>query len=149
MKSLFLKKGWAGKTIGRRETIDRFNPLLRQHHEINYTHEAAIARLKEGDVVDRLNELQRTARADAGKLSETILSCGGVPESGVDMEVGDFNPGNNQSEIVAHLIDREQAFLDDVDAEKKVEHQMRSRAILENVERNTRERLDYLKSIRS
>lgn len=148
MKSLLLKKGWAGKTISRAETIDRLNPLLRQHNEINYTYDAALGRLNDTAVVDRLNQLQRTARNDAGKLSESILSCGGVPESGTDMGPADFDPGNTLKGIAAHLIDLEQAFLDAIDSERKIEHQMRTRAILENVKRNTTERLEYFKSIR-
>lgn len=149
MKSLLLKKGWAGKTITRHETVDRVNPLLRRHHEINFTYDSAIARLKDQEVVDRLNGFQHIARADAGKMSETVLSCGGVPESGVDMEPGDFDPGDDQRSILTHLIEREQAFLDAIAAEKKIEHQMRTRAILEVVTNNTRQRLDYLNSIRT
>ncbi len=149
MKSLFLKKGWAGKTISREETIERTNPLLRHHNEINFTYDAALARITDESVIERLNEFQRIARNDAGKLSETVLSCGGVPETGVDMGPEDFDPGSNLKEITAYLIDREKAFLDALDAERKIEHQMRTRAILENVENNTSSRLEYLKSIRA
>lgn len=149
IKDLLLKKGWAGKTITRKETVDRLNPLLRRHHEINYTYDAAASRLQNREAVDRIDAFQRVARADAGKLSESVLSCGGVPETGVDMEPADFNPGDNDQSIVDHLKDLEQSFLDALSGEKKVDHQMRSRAILEVVEKNTRERLDYLKSIRS
>lgn len=149
IKDLLLKKGWAGKTISRKETVDRLNPLLRRHHEINYTYDAAASRLQNREIVDRIHAFQEVARADAGKISETVLSCGGVPETGVDMEPADFNPGDSDDAIVKHLRDLEQSFLDALGPEKKADHQMRSRAILEVVEKNTRERLAFLKSIGS
>jgi hypothetical protein len=146
MKNLLLKQGWAGRTINRAESADRLNPILRKHHELNYTYDAAIARLG-GDEYDRLSAFQRTARADAGKLSESILSLGGRPENGVDMEPGSFDPGSERKTIFQRLVELEESFIDSISAESKVEHQMRTRAILGNTATNARERLDYLKSV--
>jgi hypothetical protein len=146
MKDLLLKKGWAGRTMSRAESVERLNPLLRAHHELNYTYDAAIARLS-GDESTELSRLQRTARADGGKISESILSLGGRPESGVDMDPASFDPGSDRGSILQRLLEMERSFADKVAAESKFEHQMRSRAILGNTESNARKRLDYLKSI--
>lgn len=146
MKNLLLKQGWAGRTINRADSIQRLNPILRKHHELNYTYDSAASRF-EGDELNRLNALQRTARADAGKLSESILSFGGLPESGVDMEPGSFDAGSDRNSVLQRLIELEESFIDGISAESDVEHQMRTRAILGNTATNARERLDYLKSI--
>lgn len=147
MKKLLLKKGWAGRTLTRAESVNRLNPVLRAHHELNYAYDAAIDRIGDPDVAARMASFQRTARADAGKLSESILSLGGVPESGVGMERSTFNPGTERRHILDRLIELESNFIDRISDENKVDHQMRSRAILGNTETNTRERLDYLKSV--
>jgi bacterioferritin (cytochrome b1) len=146
MKNLLLKKGWAGRTMDRAESARRLNPVLRAHHELNYTYDAAIARLDNGELTDRLAAFQRTARADAGKLSESVLSLGGIPQTGVDMEPDAYDPGSDRDSILRRLIEIEERFVEQIDAENKVEHQMRSRAILGNTRQNTRERLDFLKS---
>jgi hypothetical protein len=149
MKDLIFQKGGIGRALNRTDSISRLNPVLRTHHELNYTYDAAIARLDGGEIAGRLSALQRYARADAGKISESVLSLGGVPESGVDMEPNSFDAGSNHNEIIDRLIDLESRFIDDIDAESKVDHQMRTRAILSATRKNARERLDYLKSVKN
>ncbi|MFW5955357.1 MAG: hypothetical protein ACOCSK_01300 [Rhodothermales bacterium] len=146
MKEVFLKKGWAGKTLSRVDSIARINPILEQHNALNYTYDAATARLQNADVRLSLEQHQKIARADAGKLSESILSMGGVPRSGVGMERTDFDPGESSEEIRNTLLRLEEQFLKALADEHGANHQMRNRAILQNVEKNTRARADYLKS---
>ncbi len=148
LKDALLNKGWGGRTITRQETLERLNVILRPFHEMTYTYDVAIERLSNAESRERLKSFQRTTRADGGKLAESVLSSGGVPESGVDMELRDFDPGNDDASIVAHLIDLENALLDRVAEERKVSHRMHTRAVLGAVEKNAKERLDYLKSIR-
>ena len=148
LKDALLNKGWGGRTITRQETRERLNVILRPFHELTYTYDVAISRLSDFDSRAHLESFQRKTRADGGKMAESILSAGGVPESGVDMEPSDFDPGNDDSSIVAHLMDLEKALLDRLADERKVSHQMHTRAVLGAVQKNVNERLDYLKSIR-
>jgi hypothetical protein len=145
MKNFLLKKGWAGRTIGRQESVDRLNAILQSHHEINAAYDTEVPGIGTEEDRNRLDALRRTSRADAGKLSETILSLGGVPASGIGLRASTTDADASTS--VRRLIDLESKFLDRIAGESKVEHQMKSRAILGNSEANARERLEFLKSL--
>ena len=86
LKDLLLQKGWAGKTISRAETVDRVNPVIHRLIALNQ-HYDAFLRSSQGEGLDaQLASLQKTARADVGKLAETVFSCGGTPYNGTDLE---------------------------------------------------------------
>ncbi|MEX0822443.1 MAG: hypothetical protein WD021_09885 [Rhodothermales bacterium] len=145
LKELFLNKGWAGKTLSRQETVERINPLLRTHYELNRAYEYAIRNLSDAETADRLEVLQKTARGDVGKLSETVLSAGGVAYNGTDLEPGDVDLGSNDASILGELERLESALAAALDEELEEEHQIRTRAILGVVRNNSRERLDYVR----
>ena len=144
MKSLFLKKGWAGKTISRAETVDRFNPIIQKHIVLNRHYDAAIRDLDDSEIIEQFQSDQRTARADVGKLAETIFSCGGVAYSGTDIEPDSVSAGDSRESILFSLLDMEKDLLDAIREEESVEHQMRSRAILGVVETHSAERYKML-----
>ncbi len=145
VKELLLGRGWAGKTISRSETVEHLNPLLRQHIELNYHYRAAFREHSEPAVVEALQRVQKTARADVGKLSETIHSCGGTPYNGTDLKSEDFALEGDDTDILQTLQSVEQEFQEALVHERKnVEHQMRTRGILEALTSNSKERLTLL-----
>ena len=145
VKQVLLKKGWAGRTISRQETIERLNPLVEQHMALNHAYNYVIAACSEQDITDHLAGFQKVARVDVGKLMETVFSCGGVAYNGVDMEPEDYTLDEDDDEMLFQLRDQEQAFRDALAAEDDLEHQMRTRALLTLLQTNSQERLDYLK----
>lgn len=148
LKELLLGRGWAGRTISREQTIARINPLIEQHVKLNHSYRA-VSRSHSTPKVSRTVEgLLKTARTDVGKLSETVFSAGGSAYNGTDLEPEDFDLGDDDATMLAALQDLEQDFHDTVTHERdEVEHQMRTRAILEVVQGNSEERLDTLTSL--
>ncbi|NBB73284.1 MAG: hypothetical protein GVY35_06320, partial [Bacteroidetes bacterium] len=94
-----------------------------------------------------LQTFQKTARPDVGKLAETVLSAGGTAYNGVELRDVTFDLGEDDTDRLFTLRDREQALHEAVTDELKENHQMRTRAILEVVQGNSAERLDYLKGV--
>jgi len=145
IKEALLGRGWAGKTITRAETVERLNPLLLQHLKLNHNYEYVIRSHSDTAVTGALKRVQKTARADVGKLNETILSCGGSPENGTDLEPDDFDLGDDELEMLYQLQDLETEWNEALTRERKeIEHQMRTRGILEALKSNSTERLELL-----
>ncbi|PEN12897.1 hypothetical protein CRI94_12905 [Longibacter salinarum] len=150
LKELLLGRGWAGRTITRAETVERLNPIVKEHIVLNHNYEAAIRSLGRQDMVEALREMQRTSRMDVGKLSETIFSAGGAAYNGTDLEPDQYDLGNDGLEIVNSLIEQERDFKTTVETEREdIEHQMRTRAILELVASNSHDRLKGLEKMKS
>jgi hypothetical protein len=147
IKEILLNRGWAGKTLSRSETVDRINPLIRQHIELNHHYEAAIRHCDDDRVADVLKRLQKTARTDVGKLSETVLSCGGSAYNGTDLSPEDFTLKGSLSELFEDLHDLETDFNDAVADELDLEHQMRTRGVLEAIRSNSQDRLNALAAL--
>ena len=143
-----LGKGWMGRTISREETVEHLNPLVEAHIKLNHAYRAVSRVADNPRVEEALESLLKTARADVGKLSETIFSAGGSAYNGTDLEPEDFDLGPDLDTALPNLIEQEEAFQDDVKTERNdVEHQMRTRAILELVRDNSQERLSVIKRI--
>jgi len=147
IKEALLNRGWAGQTLSRSETVDRLNPLVRQHIELNHHYDAAIRHCGDERVVDVLERLQKTARADVGKLSETVLSCGGSPYNGTDLEPQDFTLKGSLLDLFEELHNLETDFNDALADELDLEHQMRTRGVLDAVKSNSQDRLDALEAL--
>jgi hypothetical protein len=145
IKEALLNRGWAGKTITRAETVERLNPLLLQFLKLNHNYQYVIRSHSDAAVTDALRRVQKTARTDVGKLSETILSCGGTPENGTDLEPEDFNLGDDELDMLYQLEDLETEFNETLARERnEIEHQIRTRGILEALRSNSSERLELL-----
>jgi len=147
IKEVLLNRGWAGRTLSRSETVDRINPLIRQHIELNHHYSAAIRHCTDERVVDVLERLQKTARTDVGKLSETVLSCGGSAYNGTDLSPEDFTLQGSLSELFEELHDHETDFNQALADELDLEHQMRTRGVLEAVKSNSQDRLNALTAL--
>lgn len=144
IKAALLKKGWAGRTLSRAETADRLNPLIRTHMALNHAYSSAIRRCSEKQLRQRLSALQKNARTDVGRMMETVFSCGAVAYSGTDMEPTQFELPDGED--FTELRKQEAAFLADLLAEKELEHQMRTEAVLNRLIDSSQDRLEYLRS---
>lgn len=157
IKDAFLNKGWAGKTMSRPETIERINPLIRRHMELNHAYSYAINQVSEREAAGKLEAQQKTARADVGKLSETVLSAGGVAYTGVDIEPADYaladgtsssaDASANESAMIRRLGELEQQFQELLSDELNENHQIRTRAILSVVQANSHARIQFLRGL--
>ena len=147
LKDLFLNKGWAGRTLSRGETAERINPIIRKHYELNHSYEHAIRHIGSREAAKTMNTLQKTARVDIGKLSETVLSAGHASFNGTDLDPNDFNIGSDDSTILDRLKDLESEFESLLSDEMELEHQIRTKAVLSVVHRNSRARLDFLRGV--
>lgn len=144
---LLFNRGGIGPSMSRAETVERLNPLIEQHMRLNRSYDAVIEQLADETLAEKLRAVQKTARADVGKLSETVLSAGGVAYNGVELRDETFDLGDDETDRLFALRDLEQALHDAVTEELDENHQMRTRAILEVVQGNSAERLDYLKGV--
>lgn len=148
IKETLLGRGWAGKTLSRAETVERLNPLLLQFLKLNHNYQYVIRSHSDAAVTDALNRVQKSARVDVGKLSETILSCGGSPENGTELEPGDFQLSGDDVEMLRELKGLETEFYEALTSERSdVEHQMRTRGILEALISNSTERVELLEDL--
>lgn len=147
LKELIFNKGGIGKSLSRQETVERINPLIRAHIALNHQHDYVIRALGQADVVEQLEQFQKIARADVGKLAEVVFSAGGTAYSGVDMEPSDFNLGSDPAEMIYRLLEAERQLLALVQAELKLNHQIRTKAILNLVAQHSQERLRYLEGV--
>ncbi len=144
LKELLLRKGWAGKTISRAETVERLNPIIRQLTLLNHTYDAFVRSHQSAGLASKLDDLQKIARMDVGKLAETVFSCGGTAYSGTDVDPADFTASRDMAAAVTDLAEKERAFIAAIENESEVEHQMRTRAILSVVKSNAEARLTAL-----
>ena len=147
IKELFLQKGWAGKTISRAETVDLLNPIIKRHLVLNNEYGYVVNNHADSDVRALLAESQKVARANVGKLAETVYSCGGVAYTGVDMEPAAVDLGSDSTKMIETLLRGERELIEIVGAESKVEHQMRTRAILGVVADSAEQRVAMLEEV--
>jgi hypothetical protein len=147
-RNLAFQKGGIGTTISREETVERLNPLIREHVALNHYHDFAIKSSTDPSLVEELRALQKTARADVGKLAETVFSNGGVAYNGTDIEPGSLRLEGDQDDMIQELRDREARFqqlLTDELADSN-NHHIRTRAILGVVLKNSQMRASALKA---
>jgi hypothetical protein len=147
LKELIFNKGGIGPSMNRRETVERLNPLIRQHMELNHYYNFAINTVTDPSAAATLSDLQKVARADVGKLMETVFSCGGVAFNGVELEPEDFTLSDEDDAMLFALRDHEDAFSEAVEADLELDHQIRSKAILNLVLTNSQKRLNVLKTL--
>jgi len=141
IKELILNKGWAGNTLGRTETADRLNQLLHPLVELMFVYDAAVTGVGSDAVDAEMHQALSALRAEIGKISETVFSCGAIAYAGTDLEPSDF-PGTGGWDAAEK---REQEIGRLLAEEENFEHQIRTRAILNAVASNSRARLELIK----
>ena len=148
LREAIFNKGGIGPSRSRRQTVERLNPVTRKHAELNHCYQHTIRTCGDDMLAAELEKLQKTARADVGKLRESIFSAGGTAYNGIDLEPEQFDLGADRIAMLIDLHNREDTFRQEVERELALDdppHQIRSRAILQNLSAHSRERLDYLK----
>jgi hypothetical protein len=143
IKDLVLNKGWAGRTIGRSETVDRVNPVIVSLTRLMHLYNDASTGLSLEDDAAFQGQM-KLLRADIGKLVETVHSAGGVAYSGVDIEPGDITAGDTPTKT---LHQAESDFIEGIEAEVAVEHQIHTRAVFGAVQANAKERLKMIREL--
>lgn len=147
LKDLIFNKGGIGPAMSRRETVERLNPLIQRHMELNHNYNFVINHVTEPTVAATLSDLQKVARTDVGKLMETVFSCGGVAYNGVELEPEDFALSPDDDAMLFELRDHEAAFSELIEEDLELDHQIRSQAILNLVLTNSQKRLNVLKDL--
>ena len=144
--STALNKGGAGVSASAAETVAALNPIMDAHVRLLHAYEYVRQQLGPGPIADALAAHLRTARGDAGKLSETILSLGGTPISGTAIEPGSVRTEGTPAQMLTGLAERESAFRDQVAASlADVPHQIRTGATLGIVRASSEARLTTLR----
>lgn len=82
-----LNKGGWGLTLSRADSVETLQPILRAHYQQLSAYEFARQQAGNG-FPDRVEGALRVLRTDIGKIAETILSFGGTPYNGTDIEPG-------------------------------------------------------------
>lgn len=144
MLKAILNKGGAGKSITRAETAERLSALMHHHHELMYAYDAVAAHAGPGQLAAGLEVLNKTSRADIGKLSEIVLSNGGTPPLGTNIDPEAVEVKASDSDNVQHLLDLERAYRDALKEESDVKHTFRAVATLENTLKNTENRIQVI-----
>jgi len=142
-----LKKGGAGASLSREETVTRINPIIETHTRLLHNYQFAIDHTPDAPVVDALRAVLRTARMDVGKLCETVFSAGGTAFSGTSIEPGSLPLDGQGADLLRQLEVKEKELLAQVEGENEVWHQIRTQAILGVVKKNSEARLTLLGKI--
>jgi hypothetical protein len=151
---LVFQKGGFFQSLSREETVDRLNPLAEQLTRLNNVYETAKQRLALSDrpeiaaFAPRISADQRFARMDVGKLNETIFSCGGTAYNGTSLEPGELALPTDLRHLADELQRREQAHQEDLAESLKLDHQIRTQAVLGNLVAHSEARLSTLDDLR-
>jgi len=143
IKSAILKKGWAGKTLSRQETAQRLNPLIEAHVKLKHSYSNLASHLDSEQQRQELDSILKMQRLDTGKLKELVFSCGETAFNGTSLEPASF-PLTSTAPI-AELKEIENDYRALLDAEKPIEHQIRSEAVLTRLRTNSDVRLSFLR----
>ena len=142
-----LNKGGAGRYISRAESVDRLLPVAQRHLDLLYRYDGALAAMPVGPGRERLEAMMPYLRTEVAKVSETILSLGGAPPTGVDRDPAAATAGDDRS-LVQGLLDAEKDFGGALRHEAdEVHHQERTRAILEHNAHASTSRIDLLRAV--
>ena len=141
-----LNKGGAGRYISREESVERLLPIAERHLDLLATYDRALLGVS-GAARENLDAMMPYLRTEVAKVSETILSLGGTPPSGIHREPLAKADGGEQSQLKA-LLDGETAFgrglREEIDS---VHHQERTRAILGHNAEASDSRVELLRGL--
>lgn len=143
IKSALLRKGWAGKTVSRKETAERLNPLIEAHVKLNLTYANLLPLLASDSERQELELLLKTLRLDVGKLMELVFSCGETAFNGTSLEPESFKLTSDDP--LSDLRECELALREQLDTERPVEHQIRTEAVLVRLRKNSDIRISFIR----
>ena len=143
IKSALLRKGWAGKTISRKETAEKLNPLIEAHVKLKLSYANLLPLLASDSERQELEFLLKTLRLDVGKLKELVFSCGETAFNGTSLEPESFKLTGDDP--LSYLRECEHIFREQLDAEHPVQHQIRTEAVLARLRKNSDTRLSFIR----
>jgi hypothetical protein len=145
MTNFLLNRGGAGKSMTRHETGERLSGLIQQLIQVVAGYDR-LAGLFEESQRQRIEERQRHSRSEIAKISELILSTGAVPPRELSGDAV-LPSADSAVEALEALMEVERTFAGAVKDERKLPHQLRTRALLEELSSNTEKRIDMLHRI--
>jgi len=146
IKSAVLKKGWAGKTLSRSDTAHRFNAIIKEHVILKHYYANLPSYVNSKEIQYQLQAILKTLRLDIGKLKEVVFSCGETAFNGTSLHPKSF--GFVTTTPLMELRDIEEKFRALLDAERPIQHQIRSEAVLTRLRENSEMRLSFLQKCR-
>ena len=142
-----LNKGGAGRYISRAESVERLLPISERHLDLLRTYDGVLAGMSDGPAKSRLEAMMPYLRTEVTKVSETILSLGGTPDSGADRRPAAPTSGTERERIDA-LLNAERDFGAALrDESEAVHHQERTRAILNHNAEASTSRMNLLRDL--
>ena len=149
-----LNKGGAGRYISRAASVERLQPVAQRHLDLMYEYEGILGGMPDGLPKEKLEAMMPYLRTEVAKMSETILSLGGTPPSGVRRRPGeaggvaDPEAGRPTADRTDALIEAERDFGGALrDEAEAVHHQERTRAILNHNAEASDARINLLRDI--
>ena len=143
-----LNKGGAGHYATRAESAERVMPVAERHIDLFEAYRGALAGLAPGAARTSVEAMMPLLRTELAKMSETLLSYGVTPPSGMGREL--IPMGSTDAERLFALADRERSFGAALRAEvDAVHHQERTRAILGHNAGASDQRLAVLRDLTS
>ena len=159
-----LNKGGAGRYISRAHSVERLQPVAQRHLDLMYEYEGILGGMPDGLPKEKLEAMMPYLRTEVAKMSETILSLGGTPPSGVRRRPGgpqtggpqtggrggvpDPEAGRSTADRTDALIEAERDFAGALrDEAEAVHHQERTRAILNHNAEASDARIGLLRDI--
>ncbi|HUF08787.1 MAG TPA: hypothetical protein VMO47_05665 [Rhodothermales bacterium] len=143
MANFLLNKGGAGKSITRHETAGKMSELVRRLISITRTYERLLAALGNAGSDHRVGAMQNRTRTDIGKLSEIILSTGGITPRYADP----VSTSDDPDQLIRALNEAERAFRDELEESLKLKHHYRTIAVLETLHKNTEDRIRLVREL--
>lgn len=146
MANIIMNKGGFGIAFSRQETGERTNRLLRKQVELREAYSVLANSLSDTTQKEKLEKHQRALRISTGKLSEVVLSNGQAPYTGADLDPQDLKLGQ-QGSVLDDVVRLEREFSESLQAELKENFPIHTQAVLGNVLRESRERLDFITTL--
>jgi len=143
MTNFILNRGGAGKSITRHETAAAMSDLVVPLIGIMRTYEHLATLIHDEEAGTRIEVTQNRTRNDIAKLSEIILSTGGVTPRGADPVDSSENPDMT----IRRLNEAEREFRQALENSLKLKHHYRTIAVLETLLKNTEERITLVREI--
>jgi hypothetical protein len=143
MTNFLLNRGGAGKSITRHETAAAMSDLVRPLISIMRGYENLAGLIDDAEAVAFIHASQNRTRSDIAKLSEIILSTGGITPRDVEPVGADDDP----DQLIRALNEAERAFRDALESSLKLKHHYRTIAVLETLQKNTEDRIALVREL--
>lgn len=143
MTNFLLNRGGAGKSITRQETGDAMGDLVLRLIGITRSYERLAVVIGDVEPGLKITAMQNRTRTDIGKLSEIVLSTGGVTPRDADP----VSESDDPDQLIRALNQAERDFRDALEESLKLKHHYRTIAVLETLQKNTEDRIALVREL--